>query len=390
MKSLKPDFLRKSFGLQAALAIWFGLLCPGILSQNCYSTEQPSIILSTESPVTTDTTKWYNSLHFSNDQRFLLATSVYRIDIWNIETGKIIRTFSPEDFGVNNFNSISVTNDLSKLLFVHSGDYDPIHAIMADLANGDVLWQIESEPSDYFTSQLYLPSGGYTSRIGHNLLAADGKTAIIYFQWDKAEREYIWADGQTGIVKNTFPIEDASPIKIFNDNRRILAAGGGEQPFVRIYDLNDGKMIQEYPNAINAILTSDERNLYVSNPEKDEIRVYNTDDGEMEKQFGSLSNLGDDFQITPYGSRILYEEAFMCIGRLDYDAKKETGTLIKVKTLIEHPLDINTTSHKYGYVKGFSIDGKYAYLVIRETNTIWLWDLEELGLSGVKQGEEYR
>ena len=362
-----------------------------------YCLEPPSIILSTDSQPISDTTKWYTSLHFSDDQQFLLATSARRIDVWNIETGEIVRSFSSENFNVIYFNSISVTNGLSKFLFLHPGDYNPIHAIMVDSTNGNVLWQIESEPSDYFTSHLYLPTGGYTTRTGYSLLAPDGKTAIVYFQWDKAEREYIWADGQTGVIKNTLTIENAYPIKIFPDNRRLLAVGGREQPYVRIYDLNSGEIIQEYPNAVDAKLTVDGSKLYVANSEKNEIRVYNTENSEIEKQFGNLSNLGDNFQITPYGDRLLYGgsllsvEGFMVIGRFDYDEENKIGNLFNLRTLIGRIYDIDLTRYEKAYVlKGLSEDGKYAYLVIRETNTIWLWDFEELGLSGVVESVNYR
>ena len=318
-----------------------------------------------------------------------MAVSLSKIEFWDIETNKIVRSFTPDDFGVNIFSTFSTTNDLSKFLFIHSGDYNPIHAIMADSSNGDILWNIESEPSDYFTSHLYLPSGGYTYRTGKNILSQDGKIAILYFQWDKDEREYFLVNGQTGEFQRTLNI-DASPAAIFSDNQRLLAAEGGQDPYICIYNLKDDQLIHQFPNSINAKLSIDSSSLYVSNPDNNAIRVYNTETGIIEKQFSGLYNLGQEFHLSPHGDRILYEEEFLTIGRLDYDAEKESGVLTKLKTFVANPLDIDSTSYKYGYVKGFSKNGKYAYLVIRETNTIWLWDLEELGLSGVKQGEEYR
>ncbi len=360
-----------------------------IWTKTCYCLQEPSIIIKHSTSTPSNAGERYDTIHFSDDETLLLATSVMGVDIWNIDSQELMQSFSPQDFNVNNFISLRTTNNLSRFLFVHSGDYNPIHAIMVDSSNGNALWQIESEPSDYFTSHLYLASGGYTYRTGKNILSQDGGIAIVYFQWDKDERKYFLVNGQTGEFQRTLNI-NASPAEIFPDNQRLLAAEGGQDPFICIYNLKNDQLIHKFPNSMNAKLSNDTSSLYVSNPDSSTIRVYNTQTGIIEKQFSSLNNLGQDYYLTPHGDRILYSEGLLTIGRLDYDAEKEIGVLTKLQTFVESTLDIDSTSYRYGYVKGFSKNGKYAYLVIRETNTIWLWDLEELGLSGVKQGEEYR
>ena len=261
---------------------------------------------------------------------------------------------------------------------------------MVDVATGDVLWEIESQPDDIFKDPNSYP-GQIIVRYGYLNLSPSGNKVILYFEWDADERGVFLADGNTGEFIRKFDISPKTTRQILNGDQYLLVYPYLSPLYVDIYNLLTGELIHKFSNASSAKLTIEGSYLYVYYPDEMAIRVYDIENFEMGKKFDELNGISGDLHLTPHGDRILYDEGYMTIGRLDYNSEKDSGVITKLQTLIESIFDIDAPSHQYtNFGKGISEDGKYAYLIIRETNTIWLWDLEELGLSGVKQGDEYR
>ncbi len=371
----------------------FLLICmTGIVNFSIAGTHvQPTVILYDESAP--DSAGYhYRDVLFSQDANSLIAASAKSIDFWDIESKKIIRSIKPEDFNTNNFSMLSFSEDLSKFTITNSSSQMQdgiLYARLIDTQTAKVIWEIESQPDEVFTNPNSYP-GQIVVRSGYAYLSPSGKRAVMNFRWDHDERGIFLTNALTGEFIRTFDFSKTDTWKFLPDDKllvyKTLELGNNR---VRIYDLLSGDLIRESVEPEFANVVSTEYQCYAWFPQDNAIRAYDIENGPKSQRYSmNDQTFVQNYAISSDGRKILYDDntASLYIAELIQNQDKDSGEIAKRLTLVDiDPGIIGSTFLFYD-----NSSSKYVGIITFEEREIWLWDLEELGLSGVKQGEEYR
>ncbi len=365
------------------------ILCVSIsTSSHARDYVQPTIVLQNETSLEDPLTR-YGQVLFSPDGKTLVATSAKRIDFWNVGEKTITQSISAESFNINAFVSSSFTNDLSKFIFTNGSSQAQdgvLRAVLLDSAKESILWEIESKPDDVFKNPNSYP-GQIMVRYGYADISPSGKLAVMHFEWDADERGVFVADAITGDFIRELDIPSNDARKISDDDQQLLVYQAFGSPYVNIYSLLTGELLYNFPGATYGEIIDSGKQLYTWYPDEELIRSFETQDGVTLRTYSIASQsiiLG--FQIFNQGNKIIFHDNTNSLHIGNYAKNSLTGyyEISKTYTLID------THSGIMGSFFVDKINEKYVGMITQDKAEIWLWDLEELGLSGVKQGEEYR
>ncbi|MEM7725477.1 MAG: WD40 repeat domain-containing protein [Cyanobacteria bacterium P01_A01_bin.45] len=281
------------------------------------------------------------SLTFTADGKTLVSGSFdHTIKVWNLKTGKMIRTLDFHKDGVN----CVVINPRTKQLISAGG------AAQINTDTKIKVWNLEK-------GKLVRTLKGHGMGVKSLLVTPDGKT-LISASYDKTVK--LW-DVKTGKLLRTL-IGHQAWVKTLALSRdgKTLASGGGSlakdtDTNIRIWDLSTGKLVKTLTgnsNAVNFLSFSKDGNTLISGGER-HIKLWNLNTSILQSQF-TVSKLGNITSITasPSKTNLVITTLNGGIELWDLQTGKQVNTLVQP---LKNPQNFDRL---YPSITAFSPDGK--------------------------------
>ncbi|MEM7553917.1 MAG: WD40 repeat domain-containing protein [Cyanobacteria bacterium P01_A01_bin.84] len=281
------------------------------------------------------------SLAFTSDGKTLVSGSFdHTIKVWNLKTGKMVRTL---DFHKDGVNSVVLTPD-AKLLVSAGG------AAQTNTDTKIKVWDLNQ-------GKLVRTLKGHKMGVKSLLILPDGQT-LISASYDKTIK--VW-NLRTGKLLRTL-IGHKAWVKTLalSPDGKILASGGGSPAAktdrkIRIWDLSTGKLLKtltgnSYP--INFLSFSNDGNTLISGNNR-KIKLWDLNRSQVQNQF-TVSQLGDISSITasPDKETLVITSLNGGIELWNLKTGKQVDTLVKA---VENPQNFDRL---YPSTTAFSPDGK--------------------------------
>jgi serine/threonine protein kinase len=221
-----------------------------------------------------------NSVAISPDGKSLVSGGYKTIKLWNLETGKEIRTFLEHSDSVN---SVAISPD-GKTLVSGSGD------------NTVKLWDLQ-------TGKEILTLKGHSDNVSSVAITPDGKT-LVSGSWDNTIK--LW-DLKTG--KEILTLKGHSDIRsvaISPDGKTLVS--GNVDNTVKLWDLKTGEKIRtftEHSDYVVSVTISPDGKTLVSGSADNTIRLWNLETGEKIRTMEGHSNLVSSVAISPDGQTLV-------------------------------------------------------------------------------------
>jgi WD40 repeat protein len=273
---------------------------------------------------------------FSPSGKFLLSSAVAKtLNLWDVETGKEIRSFSDDD---DNINVFTFSRDES---FFMTGSWKGLVKVRS-LETGATLWTVK----------------GHSDYIQRAVFSADGKI-VVTGSSDKTIK--IW-DAATGREIRTLAgnAEAVTGLAFSPDEKNILSAS--KDGVIRLWDTATGHEIKTFtgkPGWIKAVAFSPDGKYVMAGSEKTDIMVWETDTGREVKSFSIKPAEVSRVVFSPDARRVLTVGTDRVFHLWDVFAARE------ILNFTGHSILISDTS--------FSQDGKYI-VSGSEDRTIKIWD----------------
>jgi len=327
-----------------------------------------------------------NSVSFSPDGK-TLVTGGYDVKLWNVETGEEIRTFKGHDAAVK---SVSFSPD-GKTLVTGSHDVklwnvETGEEIRTLKGHDSYIWSVSFSPdgktlvtgSADRTTRLWNAETGKEIRIlkGHDdvvtnvSFSPDGKT-LATGSADKTIK--LW-NVETDLVRTLKGHDKAVNIVSFSPDGKTLASSSYPQD-LKLWNVETGKEIRTLKDSAGASLSfsPDGKTLAVSNFA---VKLLDVKTGEEIRTFKGHENLVLSVKFSPDGKLLATGSGDLQIKLWNVETGKEIRTFKGHDILTGHESFVNSVS--------FSPDGKF--LVTGSADrTIKLWNVEtgeEIGIVG--------
>lgn len=236
----------------------------------------------TEIIVQTGNTSGVSRVIFSPTGKFLLSSAVARtLNLWDVETGKEIRSFSDSD---DNINTFAFSPDES---FFATGGWKGLLK-MRSLETGATLWAVK----------------GHSDYVQRIIFSADNKI-VVTSSSDKTIK--IW-EAATGKELRTLggSAEAVTGLAFSPDEKYILSVS--KDGIVRLWDTATGSVIRTYagkPGWTKAVAFSPDGRYVMAGNEKTEIRVWETATGREIQSFSIEPKSVSRVAFSPDARRVL-------------------------------------------------------------------------------------
>ncbi len=236
----------------------------------------------TEIIVQTGNTSGVSRVIFSPAGKFLLSSAVARtLNLWDVETGKEIRSFSDSD---DNINTFAFSPDES---FFATGGWKGLLK-MRNLETGATLWMVKGH-SDYVQRIVFSADGK---------IVATGSSDKTIKIWDAATGREIRTLGGSA--------EAVTGLAFSPDEKNILSVS--KDGIVRLWDTATGSELRTYagkPGWTKAIAFSPDGRYVMAGNEKTEITVWETVTGREMKSFSIEPKGVSRVAFSPDARRVL-------------------------------------------------------------------------------------
>ncbi|MGV8056844.1 MAG: caspase family protein [Smithellaceae bacterium] len=290
----------------------------------------------TEIIVQTGNTSGVSRVIFSPSGKFLLSSAVAKtLNLWDVETGKEIRSFSDTE---DNISVFTFSRDES---FFITGGWTGLLK-MRDLETGATIWTVK----------------GHSDYVQRALFSADGKI-VVTGSSDKTVK--IW-DAKTGrqILTLAGNVEAVTGLAFSSDEKNILSAS--KDGVLRLWDTATGGEIRTFtgkPGWTKAIAFSPDGKYVMAGNERTNVMVWEISTGREIQSFSIKPEEVSRVAFSPDARRVLSVGTDRVFHLWDVFSARE------IFSFTGHSILIYDTS--------FSHDGKYI-VSGSEDRTIKIWD----------------
>ncbi len=290
----------------------------------------------TEIIVQTGNTSGVSRVIFSPSEKFLLSSAQAKtLNLWDVETGKEIRSFSDTD---DNIKIFAFSPDES---FFITGGWTGLLK-MRNLETGATLWTVKGH-NDYVLGVVF---------------SADGKI-VVTGSSDKTIKIWDAATGR-GIRTLAGNAEAVTGLTLSPDEKNILSAS--KDGIARLWDIETGKEIRTYQGKAGwtkAITFSPDGKYVMAGNERTAITVWETATGREIQSFSINPKEVSRVAFSPDARRVLSVGTDRVFHLWDVFSAREIMTFTGHSSLV--------------YDTSFSRDGKYI-VSGSEDRTIKIWD----------------
>ncbi len=295
---------------------------------------------------------WIKSVAFSPDgTKIVSGDRDGIIKLWDVETGKLIKTFTGH---YSNVESISISSDGKKIA---SGD---IHSVLKlwDVETGKEIWSNEKH-SGTILSIVF-------STNDKQIISASDKSTVIY--WDTETGREI---KEIGGYFTDYPFATAfSP-----DNKKIITG----KTRIKLWDVETCKLLRTFEKRsfYHSLAYSSDGTKIISGDRDGIIKLWNTETGKEIKTFTGHSGTIWSVVFSQDGTKIVSGSQDKTIKLWDIETGKE------IKTFTGHFGLVSVVAFSPDGTKIVSGSGSQPYY---EDGTIKLWNIDKLTKEGHYEG----
>ncbi|AZL53363.1 hypothetical protein EI285_01765 [Aliarcobacter skirrowii] len=265
-----------------------------------------------------------NSIAISSDNRYIVSGSSDKtVKLWEINSGKLLKTFTGHK---NIVNSIAISSDnryivsgsaddtvrlwdfksgkLLKTLNGHSNSVDSVvissdskYIVSGSLDKTVKLWDVNS-------GKLLKTLNGHSNWVDSVAISSDNRY-IISGGWDKTVK--LWDVNSGKLLKTLNGHSDiVLSVAISSDNRYIVS--GGDKT-VKLWDVNSGKLLKTlsgHSKGVNSVAISSDNRYIVSGSSDKTVKLWDVNSGKLLKTLNGHSDSVNSVAISSDNRYLVY------------------------------------------------------------------------------------
>lgn len=257
----------------------------------CHSAEAPKLVVGTGNP------GGVRSVAYSPDGRFAVSGSTASpvLKLWEISTGREIRTFKAQSSGPGGIYSVAFSPDGRSI--ISGGDF----LEMWDITTGSRIRTFCKDNCEMYRIMSVAFSGD-------ERYVLSGACFNTLYLWNAATGKFIRAFSHADPDNPKAGLVHINSVALSSDGR--LAVSGGDDATIKLWDIGTGKLLRTltgHSKRVTTVALSPDNRFLLSGGKK-KIKLWEVATGKLVRTFGGLfisQNYVVNLQFSPDGQRAL-------------------------------------------------------------------------------------